>query len=171
MILSSPLSPKAYIYHLKEHMSGHFEFGNERYTGFFLGRYFCVTHHAAYEWNRKYTNQKNCAVGHVRPAETGCEVRFIRFKGALCPPQFLGMLLIMFVLSLFMFLGQAGEFHIGLVAISAAISLGSTLFAAPLATLFESFTHESEEGRKILIALLMTPDDPFPYLRNKDRIP
>lgn len=170
MILSSTLSPNQYLSHLKEQMGGHFSFGMERFTGFFSGSYFCITHHAGYEWNRKYTNQKNCALGFIRKTETGCEVRFIRFKGALCPPQFIGLTLMMFILMLLMFLLEYQDFHVLVLAVCAGLSLIITSMAALIATFFECLTPESEEGRKILIALLMDPADPFSYLHNKDKI-
>lgn len=170
MILSSPLSPKNYLSHLEGQMGGHFSFGMERFTGFFAGRCFCITHHAGYEWNRQYTNQKNCAVGYVRKTDTGCEVRFVRFKGALCPPQFICLNLMMFVLMMIMFLIEYQDFHVLVLAVAAGLSLITTSLAALISTFFECLTPESEEGRKILIALLMDPEDPFSYLHNKDKI-
>ena len=94
MIIRNHLSPKEYLSAMKGRMSGHFELGQERFTGFFLGRLFYVTHHAGYEWNRRITNEKSAALGYVKKVETGCEVHCIRFRGMLCPLQFIPFYLI-----------------------------------------------------------------------------
>lgn len=171
MTIHSQLSAKNYISALKEQMDSHFALGAERFTGFFAGRCFCVTHHAGYEWNRKYTNQKNCAVGYVKQTDSGCEVRFLRFKGGFCPPQFIFLFLLILALLLFQVFLEGGLLINAAIAITLiGISLGASLLGAAIETFFESLTAKSEEGRKILIALLMDPDDPFSYLHNKDHI-
>ena len=170
MRITSPLPQKAYLTAMKDQMDGHFNFGTERFTGFFLGSCFYVTHHSGYEWNRKYTNQKNAAMGYVRKAEEGCEVRFIRFRGLLCPSQFLLEVLLLVLCWISIMLAEGiwipNAFLIGL-----GISFAVTTISAPIATLFESLTERSEEGRRILLAFLLDPTDPFSYLNNKNRIP
>lgn len=170
MKLHSALAKEKYLSALKDRMSDHTDFGVERFTGFFLSSCFYVTHHAGYEWNRKYTNQKNAALGYVKSAENGCEVHFIRFRGAMCPAVFLPMFLIAYVcfFALFCYSGLTAEYGIGT---SSLISLGIIgipfAIAVPITTFFECMTEKSEEGRKCLISLLYDPCDPYaklPYI-------
>ena len=67
MVYHSSQNAKDYLQAMKQQMSGHFQFGVERYTGFFFRNCFYVTHHAGFEWNRKITNQKNAAERPCRP--------------------------------------------------------------------------------------------------------
>ena len=168
--ITSLLSSKEYLDALKENMRGHFELGAERFTGFFLGKWFHVTHHAGYEWNRRYTNQKNAAVGYVRKAENGCEVRFLCFKGLLCPSQFLLLLAIIGPLVLLIALSR-GITDTTIIGSTILISLIAVIPYALIATFFESVTERSEEGKRILLALLIDPKDPFSYLNNRNQIP
>lgn len=170
MRITSPLPKKAYLAAMKDQMDGHFDFGTERFTGFFCGSYFYVTHHAGYEWNRRYTNQKNAAMGYVRETEEGCEVRFVRFRGLLCPAQFLFTLLLMALCTVFIMLTE-GFWEPKALLIGLGISVAVTIISAPIATLIESLTERSEEGRRILLAFLIDPEDPFSYLNNKNRLP
>lgn len=158
MILSSELSKRAYLSALKEAMSPHTDFGVERFTGFFLGSCFYVTHHADFEWNRKYTNQKNAAIGYVKQTENGCEVRFLRFRGMLCPMIFLPYFLILEAIAVMYFLsGQAAQ-----DGIVAPVLYPLVIVALPLIeTFFESLTEESETGRRMLLSLLCNPSDPY----------
>ena len=170
MRITSTLAPKAYLATVKEQMSGHFELGAERFTGFFLGPCFHVTHHAGHEWNRRYTNEKNAAVGYVRKTEDGCELRFILFKGFLCPAQFL-FWQCLFVLPYFFIFLLNEVTAPDLLWPTLGICCGFlTLFLAT-ATFFESLTERSEEGRRILLAFLIDPNDPFSYLNNRNQIP
>ena len=57
MRLSSPLQARKYLTSVKMRMSGHFDH-HERFTGFFLGSFFHITHHAEYEWDRRYKSLK-----------------------------------------------------------------------------------------------------------------
>ena len=92
MRLSSPLQARKYLTSVKMRMSGHFDH-HERFTGFFLGSFFHITHHAEYEWDRRYKSPKNAAVGYIKQTADGCEVRFFLARGLLCPAQFLGFFL------------------------------------------------------------------------------
>ena len=169
-IITSPLSAKEHLDAIKENMSGHFEFGAERFTGFFLGKWFHVTHHAGHEWNRRYTNEKNAAVGYIKEMEDGCELRFVCFKGLLIPAQFLSLLILLIPLVFVMAMSQGITdsniiWHIILVEFVAAIPISL------IGTLFESFTERSEEGKRILLAMLLDPKDPFSYLNNRNQLP
>lgn len=169
-IIESPYSPKEHLDAIKENMGGHFEFGAERFTGFFFKNWFHVTHHAGYEWNRRYTNQKNAAVGYVRKTENGCVVRFVCFKGALVPAQFLSLLILMIPLVFLMSLSR-GITDEGVIRSVLLFMLIALLPIALIGTFFESVTERSEEGKRILLALLLDPKDPFSYLNNKNQIP
>lgn len=170
MRIESTLSKKEYLSALKDQMSGHCEFGAERFTGFFLGKWFHVTHHAGYEWNRKYTNEKNAAVGHVVETENGCELRFVTFKGALVPAQFLSLLILMIPIILIMTLSQGATADFSILQII-LFCLIVVILSSLLATFFESFTTRSAEGKRILLALLLDPSDPFSYLNNLNQLP
>lgn len=169
-IITSSYSPKEYLGSIKENMGGHLEFGAERFTGFFFKNWFHVTHHAGSEWNRRITNQKNAAVGYVKETENGCEVRFLCFKGALVPAQFLSLLVIMIplILIIALFKGVADESVIRSVLL---FVLAAIFPVALIGTFFESVTERSEEGKRSLLALLLDPKDPFSYLNNQKQLP
>jgi hypothetical protein len=169
MRIPSKLTPEAYLSAIKERMGSHFSFGAERYTGFFAGRLFFVTHHAGYNWNERYTNQKNGALCYIKPTNSGCEVRFVRFKGLLCPPQFL-FLFLLYYIPTFLIVLLIGIHSIAVHGMIALLILGVSLFAALIETFFESLTENSEFGRKYLIAFLLDPTDPFSYLNHKNEI-
>lgn len=170
MRITSSLTPKAYLAAAKEQMSGHFELGAERFTGFFLGRCFHITHHAGHEMNRRYTNEKNAAVGYVRKTDEGCELRFVLFKGLLCPAQFLVWLCLVALFYIFMMLFN-GITDPDTLWLGAGIGCAAIILLLPIATFFESLTARSEEGRRILLAFLIDPADPFSYLNNQNNIP
>ena len=165
MRISSTLSPKEYIYAIKAQMSGHMEFGIERFTGFFLGRLFYVTYHSGYEWNRRITNQKNAAIGYIRRTENGSEIRFLRFRGALCPLVFIPLYLP--ILAVLLFMGSqrifsADEFLFAMVAYHIMISI-----SVLISTFVECMTERSEDGRKTLLSMLLDPTD---YLANYHKL-
>ena len=167
MRIISSLTPKVWLSAAKEQMSGHLELGAERYTGFFIGPWFHITHHAGHEWNRKITNQKNAAVGYVRKTDDGCELRFMLFKGMLCPAQFL-LTLCMFAI-VFTYLYAIDGVHASSdFTVAAAITSIFGILGMLIATLVESFTERSQEGQKTLLALLIDPADPFSYLHNEE---
>lgn len=169
-IITSPLPSKEYLDAVKENMGGHFELGAERFTGFFLGKCFHVTHHAGHEWNRRYSNQKNAAVGYVKETDDGCEVRFVCLKGALVPSQFLLTLVLIVPLLLLIALSR-GITDASVISSTILFSLIAVIPFALIATFFESVTERSEEGKRILLAFLLDPKDPFSYLNNKNQLP
>ncbi len=152
-----------YLEALRENMGSHFDFSVERFTGFFFGRMFTITHHADFVWNRRITNEKNTAVGFVRKHPEGCEVCFIHVRGLLAPPQFL----------LYLLIGSAAyllpipfysDLPSGLFPVMLLVSLGITGVIAVISAIAESFTEESEAGRKMLFSLLMNPENPYEYI-------
>ena len=167
MVLHSPLSKEDYLDSLQENMGYHFDLGSERFTGFFAGSFFYVTHHAGYEWNRRYSNQKNAAMGYVKKNEAGCEVHFLRFRGTMCPLVFLPLFLFMGLLLSFSALVNRlwhGYAHLLIWGIAFAV----TAITAPISALMESMTERGEDGRRSLLSILMDPTDPY---KNYNRIP
>ena len=168
-IITSPTPAAEYLRSVKENMGGHFSFGQERFTGLFLGKWFHITHHAGYSWNERYTNQKNAAVGYVKRTESGCEVRFLTFKGLLCPAQFLSFIPFSYLLMV-LYLLFNGVMAPSMWTISLVVP-GVMAISAAIGTLFESMTPRSEEGKRILYAMLLDPEDPFSYINNSNQIP
>ena len=164
MRIESPYAPKEYLSNLKFNMSGHFEFGCERFTGFFLGRLFYVTYHSGYEWNRKITNQKNAAMGYIRRTETGSEVRFLRFRGVLCPleliPTYLPILLMILYLNS-QEVYAPGKFRFMMIFYHIIMAI-----LVPISALMESMTERSEDGRRTLLSMLMDPKDSLANYNN-----
>ncbi len=172
MRLKSNLKSDAYLSAMKEQMEGHFEFGKERFTGFFLGRAFSVTHHCGAEWNRKITNEKNTAVGFVRESADGCIVSFIRLRGLLSPPLFLACFAFVFLLMMLGLLAQGQPEGVlpQILGFSAVFSLILTAVCGVVSAFMECLTEAGQEGRKILNALLLDPSDVFSYTNNINHV-
>ncbi len=170
MKIESALKPKEYLDAMKERMEGHFDLGNERFTGFFLGRAFTVTHHAGAEWNRRITNEKNTAVGFVKKTDMGCSVSFVRCRGILSPPLFLTTFAILFIpLLLTLMIGTVTQEISPMDILNVGgVCFGITLFLGLATALCESLTEAGQEGRKILNALLLDPTDIFSYTHNQN---
>lgn len=158
MRVQSPLTPRGYISAMKEHMESHFLFGEERLTGFFLWRFFYVTHHAAAKYRyRAIHAPKNAAMGFVRKRGEGCEIRCIRFQSALCPLVFLFFLCAFIVLSIYSPLWN----HLAL-STRILIGAGIAVIYAPIHTFVEIVTNDlCEDGRRTLISFLLDPSDPY----------
>ena len=165
-----PLTPPEYLLSLKRQMDGYFDFGAERFTGFFIGRFFYITHHAGHEWNRRITNQKNAAAGYVKKCEDGSDVRFVLFRGALCPLQLLPLLILAVIVSVIV--SPPEENHTNLYINTSGVSTGvdpailcinivAVLIYSLIYTFFEILTERSEEGRQALISLLADPPEPY----------
>ena len=161
MRLQSTHTPSTYKRAMKERMGPRFAFGSERFTGTFMGKLFYVTHHAGYEWNRKYTCQRNAALGCIKKTENGSEIRFFTFQGMLCPSILIPYLLIFGFIMVLSFPAVA---HMpGLIVFETLIILGSPV----VYTAIEALTHGSIEGRKNLLGLLADPTDFFAYLNHQ----
>ncbi len=177
MRILSELSKADYLSAMKDRMGGHFELGQERFTGFFVGPVFSVTHHSGWEYNRRYTNVKNTAIGIVKEAESGCTVSYFTMKGFLAPTQFIPLYLLILGLVLVPVLFaeapiKADDMGVAAAAIGivAAVALACTAFFTLIYAFFESITEVSIEGGKVLRACLLAPDDPFSYINNKDKV-
>ena len=165
MVIQSPLPKNAYLAAMKGQMEGHFEFGVERYTGFFLGKFFYVTHHTGYDLGQRYSNLKNAAIGYVNKNDNGCEVHFIRFRGLCCPLVFLSVWIVMgLALSFGILFRTQGDMKA--LSIVWALAFGATLLGALISTPIESLTYAGEEGRRCLLSLLFDPTDPYANINN-----
>ena len=58
MKVHSDLQPTEYLQHLRSNLGPWYAFGDERLTGFVIGKFFSVVYHSGYEWNRRATNEK-----------------------------------------------------------------------------------------------------------------
>ena len=163
MKIQSSMSKKDYMIAMRMKMSDHFEFNVARFTGFFLGSCFYVTYHSGYEWNRKVTNQKNAAMGYVKDTPDGCEVRYIRFAGLLCPLQFIPFIFTA-PLVLFLFLLFKDGWDPVIFKATYGIMLVMYVLAAPISALLECCTEKSQEGRRLLISFLKDPAEPRKHL-------
>ena len=165
MVLHSPLSKYEYLETLQENMGGHCDFGSERFTGFFIGSCFYVTHHTGYDWEQRYTNLKNAAMGYVKKKENGCEVHFCRFRGLLCPLHFLTVWLIMGLVGSFGPLFET-QGDIKTLTFFWILAFAATLLAALISVPFEGLTYAGEEGRRCLLSILLDPNDPYANIKN-----
>lgn len=160
MRIQSQLTPREYISAMMEQMQGHFDFGQERFTGFFLGRFFSVTYHTGYEWNRRISNQKDTAIGYVHKTESGCEVRCVCLRALMAPTQFLPIYISLLLLLLAaMFLN--GIWNLSAFLLAALVGLGVLLIAAPISAVITSCTEDGETARKTIISFLLNPSDPY----------
>lgn len=159
MRIESLLMPKEYLSAVKNNMSSSLELGMERFTGFFLGRLFYVTHHCCYEWDRQINNPKNAALGFVKASATGCDVHFITFRGAMCPLVFLPLLLCMLAMGIVN--GTPDN-----IEVSTIIALVVTVLFAPISAFIESTTIRSEDAKRALLSMLVDPTDPLANYNN-----
>ena len=152
--ITSTQSKKDYIANVKTHLDPLWNFTQDRYTGFFIGGFFSVTHHCEYNWFHRITSQMNSAIGYVSSTETGCTIHLIRFKGILHPLRFLPYILFCYIITTFK---QGPWWTFPLTALLFTI-------VALIGTLIESFTQGSVDGEDALWALLLHPDNPYAHL-------
>lgn len=151
MTYESALTVQAHRRWLKQNLEQPFSFHSERFTGFAVGPFFYVIHHAQFEYDRRYHSPKNAALGFMRSTPTGCRLRFMTFRGLLCPSQFLLVMAICYFLSLF----PASRYNDVLTKpVLLAILLGVMLICAGVNAFVESLSDRSEEGRDKLLYLL-----------------
>lgn len=66
MKLISQLSKEKYLYELRQQLRPWSDFGQERYSGFVLGNFFCLTHYSGLEMHYgKFFSARNSAMGFV----------------------------------------------------------------------------------------------------------
>ena len=163
MQIYSSFTPKAYIRAMKDQMGSRLALGAERFTGYFIGKLFCVTYHCGYEYDRRFSNPINSALGYVKESEDGCEVRFVKLKGILNPPSFIFESLLFSVLFLItLFPGGNAIYSDFPWWCCFLLGFGITAVVAPLSALFEAmFSQRSAEGERTLLSFLLDPSDPY----------
>lgn len=99
MKIAVSMPKKAYLSAMRQKMGAITDFGQERLTGIIVGNFFSVTHHAGWEFNRRFTNEKNRAVGFVTGAGEETGVRFLHFRGGTDPASLIGFFLLWYLVA------------------------------------------------------------------------
>lgn len=162
MRLSTKLSAEQYIRSFRQQMGAFSSFGEEHFTGFFIGRFFSVTYHSGWEWNRKFTNEKNRAIGYVRDTAVGTEVRFLRFYGYSNPLSLISIFLFGFFVGLLALSGA--EYHAEMnpkLLLGALFGACVMVFSALESAIAAYVTERGIYGGNILMAYLNNPADPW----------
>ena len=154
MHIISPLSPDDYRNAVRASLSNFSNPYRERFTGFFIGKWFYLSHHCEHEYGHR--NTPHCAaVGYIKKVENGSELHYLSFRGMLCPLTILPLLILWIVICL-----SAQPFQLHPIS---SILIGTLLimFLAGLETIFESLSERSQEGVDALTALIDDPIAPF----------
>ncbi len=159
MKIHSEHSVDAYLYELRQNFGSSTDFGVERFTGLVLGKFFCVTHHCAWEWNRRITCEKNTAIGYVKKSDNGSDVRFIKTKGDLRPQILIPILLICAFIAWLVVTFMALEIVAFLQIFCFLYQF--ELLRAILTAIGSSITEEGRTGKRIIISLIKNPKDPY----------
>lgn len=164
MRIQSSHSQDAYLTELRKSFGSSFDFWSERFTGFVIGKCFCVTHHCDNEWNRRINGETNTAVGYVKKAEDGCEVRFFTVRGELRPQGL--FLLICFQILLLAFYHAFEIFSIdpSVIPILAGAIFVISLLAAGISAILSWATENGQAGYRSLISLVLDPANPYDNL-------
>ena len=152
MVFESPLTVAEHRKWLRQNMEYPFAFFTERFSGFAIGPVFYVIHHSEYQYDRKVNMPKNAALGFMKDTDNGCCLRFLTFRGLLCPSQ----LLLCYLIGLLIGWGEAALHQIAIPGLP-WILLAIVLVLAGGSALAESFTERSEEGYCALLQLLSGP--------------
>ena len=160
MKIRSSLSHKEYLSAMKSHMESYTDFGVQRFTGLFIGRFFSVTHHSGFEWNRRFTNEKQRVIGFVKKDAEGCTVHCVRLAGYTNPLSLIGFTLLYFLI----FSLQDGGFHL-LIGKHWWMPLVGALITAVISAAGSCLTERGEEGSRMINALILDPVDPYSVMR------
>ena len=153
MKMESSLSAAEHRRWLRRHLEYPFSFFTERFAGFVIGPVFYVIHHTEYEYDRRFNSPKNAALGFIQKADCGCQLRFITFRGVLCPSQFLLLFFATFVICLL------SKPQVISMPVFLGILLAVELIYALVYALIESCSPRSEDSRDKLLSLLSGKDD------------
>lgn len=156
MIIRSELPYKQYLFELKNNLDGIFEFGEERVAGTVIWRFFSITSHAGYEWNRRITNEKQRAVGFAKPDGDGTKIYCIRLAGLTNPISLVALFLLCMVISLFKMEGFS--------VAALQISLLTTVITAIISAIGDSWTERGHEAYRTLTAYLVDPKNYYSLL-------
>lgn len=148
-----------YIRDMKSQLSNFSNFGVERFTGFIIGRFFSVSHHCGYEWNRRISNEKHRAIGYVNACDEGTKITCIRLAGMTNPLSLVLIYLFCLLLSLLAGVGDEAFSLPGLLLYAVI-----TLVAALVTAISSSVTDRGQEGSRTLTAFLLDPADYYSLL-------
>ncbi len=154
----------AYLEALSDRRGSFTSFGQERITGFVVGRCFSVTHHAGHEFNRRITNERSNAIGYVKKTEQGTEVHYIRLKGWTTPQALLGLFCLYFVMTLVIGCVTAtGGPTLPIIGWCSLISLGLAVVHGLVTAVMDSLTEAGAQGTVAITSLMEDPENPFLY--------
>ena len=156
MIIQSNLPYKRYLCELKANLGSIFSFGEERVAGTVIWRFFSITSHAGYEWNRRITNEKQRAIGFAKPDGEGTKIYCIRLAGLTNPISLAALFLFCMAISLVKMEG--------LSVAALQISLVTTVLTAIISAIGDSWTERGMEAYHTLTAYLTDPADYYSLL-------
>lgn len=174
MQIHSELECKKYLREMRRQLGSFSSWGDERFTGIIVGNFFWVTYHSGYEWNRKFTNEKNRAYGFVRDCHGSTMVHCIRTKGYLDPISMVAMFAFLFCIwcgiGWFVFLTRNLMDYMKeiLLPLSVIGSFFGTLIASISSYIYTGITERGIYGRYVLMALLHHPEDPDNHVKDYD---
>lgn len=157
MILDSPLSPKDYKTAAQTKFENFRNLRDERFSGFFIGNFFCITHHAYMEWNRRITGEMNHAIGFLKETDSGCCVRFIHTTGICNPFYLLSYFLFCTLFLHFYGMLKGVELSDGIGWISPLISGICILILALSSAISDSLTENGIQGANTLYYFMEDP--------------
>lgn len=173
MDVYSQLPKEEYLKHMKSRMGSFWKWGDERFTGFFLGNFFYVTYHSGYEWNRRITNEKNRAMGFILDRHGSTSVHFIRTRGYGDPFSVISLFLLFFAVcaAMIWFMNLYDKiyyFHEIWLPFALGVSIFETLLIAVSSVFRDGITERGIWGRYMLMALLHHPEDPENHIEQYD---
>ena len=161
MTFICPLSKKRYLHELREQLRPWTDFGQERYSGFVLGNFFCITHYSGLEMHYgKFFSSRNSAMGFVTKHGDETLVRAITTYGHFDLFCTLGWFL--FALLMCFITGGVASLTVPQVYLTAA---GVALFIC----LSSAFGHwVVEESRNNMLELRALLEDPKPFWADEE---
>ena len=156
MIIRSELPYERYLQELKDNLGGIFSFGEERVAGTVLWRFFSITSHAGYEWNRRITNEKQRAIGFAKPDGDGTMICCIRLAGLTNPISLVATFLLCLAL-----LAAKGAGSLGGLLLESLLATG---FMALFTAITDSWTERGMEAYRTLTAYLTDPANYYSLL-------
>ena len=154
MFIQSSLSPECYRNAIKASLRNFSNPFCDHFTGFFIGKWFYLSHHGEREFGSRIT--PHCAaVGYMKETEKGSDIHFLSFRGLFCPSRFLVHLLICIGICL-MHPGFK-PYPVVDILIGIFIALGCATFY----TLMEITIQRSKDCYDALMELMDDPIAPF----------
>ena len=154
MYITSPLSPKDYRNAIKGSISNFSNLYSERFTGYFIGKLFSITHHCEHEFGSR--NTPACAaVGYIKESKSGSEMYFVCLRGLFRPLAFFITLCICIFISLLLPDIHPYPFaHI-------AVGIGIAVLYAGFHTIWQYGSKRDQESYDALMALMDDPIAPY----------